>query len=127
MVNQTKKQAREAYAFFNCGASKQEIEKELPDIRDAVKTPSQLELSLTEGINPESFKHPELKTIAQNAKEAGIRYFMKACYRNFGNKQTADELTGILNQAYQSPLYQDKEEFRGKVVYEENGHYVDRE
>jgi hypothetical protein len=127
MVNQTKKQVGEAYAFFNCRASKGEIERELPDIRDAVKTPNQLELSLTEGINPEIFKHPELRSIAQDAKDAGIRYFMRASYRDASNKQTADELSSILNQAYQSPLYQDKEEFRGGIFFEENGHYAEKE
>jgi len=122
MANQAKKQG-EAYAFFYCKASKQEIEKELPHIKDAVKTPNQLELSLTE-INPDGFKHQELKEIVHDAKKAGMNYSMKASYKGFDNKQTADELAGILNQAYQSPLYKDKEEFRGGIFCEENGHYL---
>ena len=38
----------EAYAFFDCNATKAQIEAELPGIRKAVKTPSGLEISLTD-------------------------------------------------------------------------------
>jgi len=127
MVNQIQNQVGEAYAFFDCNASKKEIEAEIPFIREAVQTPGELELSLTEGINPESFKHPELRSIAKDAKDAGIKYSLRAKLRNGSNKQTADEVAGILNQAYQSPLYQDKEEFRGGIFYQEHGRYVERE
>jgi len=135
MVNQTEKQAGEAYAFFNCRASKDEIEREIVDIRRDIGTPNQLELelSLTEGIDPKSLKdgnfweHSGLMRIAQDAKNAGIRYSMSTRYENATNRQTADELAGILNQAYQSPLYQKKEEFRGRIFFEEKGHYIDRE
>lgn len=131
MINQTK-QVGEAYAFFNCRASKDEIEKEIVDIRRVIGTPNQLELSLSEGIKPGDFNQPELREIAQDANlslflDAGISYSMSARYRNASNRQTADELAGVLNQAYQSHLYQDKEKFRGRVFYEEDGHYVDRE
>ena len=117
----------EAYAFFDCMASKEKIEGELQPIRIVTKSPSQLELSLTEGINPESFDHPELVEIAQDAKGAGIRYVMKAGCGNASNKTIADELAIILNQAYQSPLYENGEEFRGGIFYEDKGHYVARE
>lgn len=127
MVNQTKNQVGEAYAFFNCRASKPEIEREIVDIRRVIGTPNQLELTLTEGINPESFKHPELRSIAQDAKDAGIRYSLQGRYQNVSNKQTADEVASVLNQAYQSPLYRDKEEFRGGIFFDENGSYVERE
>ena len=40
-----------AYAFFNCRASKEKIEAELPTIRDLVETPYGLELSLKEGTD----------------------------------------------------------------------------
>lgn len=126
MVNQTKTHG-EAYAFFNCRASKPKIEREIGDIRQVINTPNQLELSLTEGINPESFNDAELRGIAQDAKDAGIRYSMKARYRGASNKQTADEVSSVLNQAYQSPLYRDKEEFRGGIFYEENGRYAEIE
>ena len=126
MGKELQKTHGEAYAFFNCQASKPEIEREIGDIRQVIKTPNQLELSLTEGITPESFNDAELREIAQDAKDAGIRYSMKARYRSESNSQTADEVANVLNQAYQSPLYRDKEEFRGGIFYEEDGRFVER-
>lgn len=126
MANKTGK----AYAFFNCKASKGDIEKELPLIRECVKTPNALELSLMEGTeNPSvsALSDPKLWAIVKSAKEAGMRYFMEATYLNATNHQTADEVASILNQAYQSPLYQKGEQFRGEVVYKKRGRYVFRE
>ncbi|PIN94379.1 hypothetical protein COU53_03775 [Candidatus Pacearchaeota archaeon CG10_big_fil_rev_8_21_14_0_10_30_48] len=122
MTNKTGK----AYAFFNCEASKGDIEKELPSIRSCVKTPNALELSLMEGTD--TLKgDAQLLQIAREAKEAGIKYVMEATYQNATNHQTADEVASILNQAYQSPLYQKGEQFRGEVVYKERGKYLFRE
>ena len=115
-----------AYGFFYCNASKQEIETELPTIRELVRTPSQLELSLVEGMdNIKGDKR--LIALAQEAKRDGINYMLQTTYPNGTNKDTADEVAGILNQTYQSPLYKAKEPFRGAIVYEENGEYVFRD
>ena len=123
-----------AYAFFDCKASKAHIEATLPDIRDAVQTPGELELSLTEGMDELigfrgalRLTDPRLSQIAKQAKEANMGYVMQAFYPNATNRKTADELSAILNQAYQSPLYSRDEQFRGEIVYEENGEYVFRE
>ena len=70
---------------------------------------------------------PDLLPIPQEAKEAGMKYIMEATCPNATNRQTADELSAILNQAYQSPLYQKGEKFRGEIVYKENGEYLFRE
>ncbi len=112
-----------AYAFFDCDASKGTIEKELPFIRDAVQTPSELELSLIEGTNA-LIKDPRFQFLQ---RIRGRKYSIEATYPNATNKQTADELAPILNQAYQSPLYKEEEQFRGEIVYEKNGEYVFRE
>ena len=69
----------------------------------------------------------QLLQIARDAKDAGIRYVMEATYSNATNHQTADEVASILNQVYQSPLYQKGEQFRGEVVFKERGRYVFRE
>lgn len=118
-----------AYAFFDCQASKERIESEIPYIRDVVQTPSELELSLIEGmdvlIGLGGFD--SISQIAREAKEAGIRYAMQAGCPNLTNQKTADELASILNQAYQSDLYQRNEKFRGWIFYEENGEYLERE
>ncbi len=118
--------AGKAYAFFDCNASKGNIEKELPFIRECVKTPNELELSLMEGTD-NLIGDSQLLQIAKEAKDAGIKYVMEATYPNATNHQTAEELSAILNQAYQSPLYADKEKFRGEIAYKENNQYVFRE
>jgi hypothetical protein len=37
--------------------------------------------------------------------EARMNYMIQAISPTAGNKETAGEITAILNQAYQSPLY----------------------
>src|SRR3989344_1537971 len=118
----------EAYAFFNCKASKAEIERELPTIRWLAQTSNNLEIYLMEGrvslrVNEDS----ELGQIADEAKKANIRYAMQANCPNLTNRQTADELSGILNQTYQSPLFGEREEFNGTILYKENGRYISRD
>jgi len=69
----------------------------------------------------------DLLPIVQEAKEAEIKYAIKATCQDYTNEQTADELSAVLNQAYQSPLYQEGERFRGDIAYEKNGEYILRE
>lgn len=123
----------EAYAFFNCNASIESIAQEIPFIRGLVKTPRRLELYLAEkalplmGRKPDSID-PELVEIAMQADQANIKYVLGArSPPNITNRQTADELSAILNQAYQSPLYGQGEEFRGEIVFRENSQYQFRE
>jgi len=128
------KTTSEAYAFFDCNASPIQIAQEIPAIKELVrtaKTPKRLELYLTDEALPiishNSFDY-ELLHIALDAKNAGIRYVLGARSRpNVTNRQIADELASILNQAYQSPLYKEEEQFRGEVVYKEKGRYLFRE
>ena len=87
-------------------------------IRECVKTPNSLELSLTEDADALT-GDTQLLQIA--------KYVMEATYPNATNNQTADELASILNQAYQSPLYEKGEIFRGIVVYKERGKYLSKE
>lgn len=127
----------EAYAFFDCGASQYQIAKEIPAIRELVKTPKKLELYLVERSlpviknscsNKPANVDSELIEIARDADESGIRYVLAArSPPNITNHQTADELAAILNQAYQSSLYQESEQFRGEVVYKYKGKYLFRE
>lgn len=115
-----------AYGFFNCSASKSEIEAELPTIRELVKTPSELELSLIEGVgNLKGDK--KLMNIVKEAEKSGIKYVMEATYSNATNIQTANELADILNQAYNTHLYKDGEKFSGKIIYRGRGEYIFRD
>jgi hypothetical protein len=116
----------EAYAFFDCGASKEEIERKIPVIRNLSQTPSELELYLTERIDSLE-GNTELRQIADEAKKSGIRYMIKANYPTATNRQTADEVADILNQVYHSPLYNKGELFRGSVFYKEGGEYISRD
>jgi hypothetical protein len=125
MKKEVKKYGK-AYAFFDCKASKEQIEAELPTIRECVRTPSNLELSLTEGVE-KLIGDKKLMIIAQEAKDSRMKYVLEAKYEKATNEKTADEVVAILNQAYQSPLYTDKEEFRGGIVYQNNGKYIFRE
>ena len=114
-----------AYGFFDCKASKGEVEAELPTLRDAAQTPSGLELSLIEGVD-RLRGDPDLMRLAQEAKRQGNRLVLEAEYPNATNSKAADELKDILVQAYQSPLFKPEasEPFRGGIVYRENGKYV---
>ena len=104
----------QAYAFFNCYEPKKEIEAELPTIRKRAQVPNDLELLLTESI----LLVPDgLLPIARNAVNNGLHYLLHATHPKATNKATADYLAQVLNQAYQSPLYQEGEAFEGGVVY----------
>ena len=118
-----------AYAFFDCGATKKRVSRELSYIKKLVGMPVDLKLILTEGVHPESFNDPELREIAREAKSAGIRYTMKTTYQGnkYNNKSVADMASIILNQAYQSSLYSKDEPFIGMIVYKgNNSHYLER-
>jgi len=125
MVTKNKNHIGKAYGFFDCNATKEEIEREIPFIRDAVDTPNQLELILTEDINSLSVD-PDLFPIAQ---VLDAKYVIETTCQDYTNEKTADELSAVLNQAYQSSLYQEGERFRGEIVYKnkKSGEYVFRE
>ena len=118
--------AGKAYGFFDCKASKEEIEAELPAIRYLAQTPSELELSLTDNLGGLE-GNTELRSIAQDVKEQGIRYILEGTYQGHSNRETADELSGILNQAYQTSLYEQGEPFSGAIFYEFKGKYISLE
>jgi len=114
--NKTVNMMGKAYAFFDCRASKEKIEKELSTIREFARVPPLVEISLIE--RPDKLKGDErIKAIANGFKGLGIRWTMTAAYPGVANKAAAEELEAILNQAYQSHLYGSKEKFRGWVLY----------
>lgn len=118
-----KKLAGRAYAFFDCRASKKQIKAELPTIREFAQIPPLLELSLSE--KPEEMeRQAKLLPSDIRAKVSGSKYFMKAKLPDATNKETADELAAILNQAYQSPLYDEGEPFFGEICYKEGNTFV---
>ncbi len=102
-----------AYAFLD-----RNIEPELPALRSMTQTPNDLEISVIEGVkNLPTQRDPALKTIVRQAQDAGMNYVLQARYRGATGKQTAGKLATVVNQAYQSPLYQKDEPFRGELVF----------
>ncbi len=71
MTHEKESSVGKAYGFFYCNASKQKIETELPTIRKMVRTPSQLELSLIQGMD-NIRGNERLTALAQEAKQDGI-------------------------------------------------------
>ncbi|MCX6748763.1 MAG: hypothetical protein NT076_04100 [Candidatus Pacearchaeota archaeon] len=111
----------EAYAFFNCNASKEAIEGEIPDIRRVVETANGLELSLTEvstlrtrredpalsrfietaeigSIYPSKLAH--LRSTDKPKKVRDLRYALHAIYPDKSNEDAAGELVGVINEIY---------------------------
>lgn len=113
-----------AYGFFYCDASKQELETELPKFRELSKTPSDLEITLTEGMDNVQGEE-KLTALAQKAKQAGMNYMMQAAYPGKTNIHAADEAAMILNHWYLSSLGDPEKRIR--LVYEQDGKYVFRE
>jgi len=118
-------QAGKAYAFFDCSKPKSEVLEEIGLVRRVgeLRIPSELELSLTEGFD--DLKGDEkLMAIAQKAKEVELGCLLEGTYPKKSNRQTAEELAVIMNQVSQSPLYNSSRDFRGEIVYEDDGRYI---
>jgi hypothetical protein len=100
----------EAYGFFDCDAEKDKIEALIPTIRKYSKIPSGLKHYLAEDID-EFDNVPD--SISKYGKEKDLKYVLKVELPDAPN----NEVGHILNQVYQSPLFKDKDTFRGEVVY----------
>jgi hypothetical protein len=118
----TNEQIGKAYGFFDCNASKEAIESELPTIREFAQSPLELELALIEGVT--SLQGDEkLRALARQAKDEGMRYVLESTCPGRTNRETADEVADILNQTYNTPLYEEGERFNGATVFEEEDRY----
>lgn len=115
-------QVGKAYGFFHCRASKREFEAPLPKMRENVQTPSELELTLIEGV--ENLRgDSELMHFVRMARENGCNYVLEAVCPGKTGKTTANEVIKILISAYQSHLYKKGEPFNGDVIFEKDGGY----
>lgn len=125
MANEEGDDAGKAYGFFYCGASKQEIEQRLPTLRQHAETPSQLELSLIEGMDNVR-GDSKLTALAQQAKREGINYMLQATYPSGTNRNAADEVATIFGLLSHTSLYGTEEQFKGEIIYKEERNYVFR-
>ena len=144
----TAKPGGKAYGFFDCNASKGEIEGYLPFIREVTQTPSELELSLTEGLGglegdpllmpayesaksrirfPSAMSTQDRLMTKQEIGDRELRYTIQVTVPDKTNERAAEELDAILNNMYNLHLYQENDPFRGAIVFEENGKYVLRD
>ncbi len=99
------------------GFLEKDITAELPTIRNMAQTPNQLEL-ITESVDNLPVQGDSaLKALVGQAKNAGMRYVLQARYQGATGKETAGELAAVVNQSYQSPLYQRDEPFRGELAF----------
>ncbi len=119
----------EAYSFFHCDTSREQIKMTLPRVRELTQTPSELELYLYEG--DEIFKKLEGNTkltgMSEDIKEAGINYLLHGYYPTQTNKQTADELAAVMINLYGSGIFADDNKFARAIVYKDKNEYVFRE
>lgn len=140
MVNKTGK----AYAFFDCDASKEQIERSIPSLRRDAMTPEGLQLLLHEGTSglqfdkaltelikfPEDYRVKSSKWRKQDHEEerkplANMKYVLEADYNRASNKDAASELGDLLNVIHYE-FNRDQSFFRGEIVYEENKEYIFR-
>jgi hypothetical protein len=111
-----------AYAFFDCNAPKEELEKKLPSIREEVQASSSLELLLKE---VKDFKRdpqvdPDLRDFIQSCE---LKYVLEAKNPHTSTEDVGVDLVAIMNQVYQ--LYGEDKPFYGEIVGKNKyGEYV---
>ena len=123
----TKTQTGKAYGFIKCDKSKAQIEELLPLIRELAQTPSQLELSVVQGIKKSQGDRKLHETVIRELQEEGqCNYAYEARLPGATNEQTARELKDIFNASYNSPLFEPRPSgVYGIVVYKQGKEYVE--
>ncbi len=132
-----------AYAFFDCDASKKQIEESMPQIRQDARTPRGLQMLLHEGISDlkldktlaEQIQYPDDYRVVSSKRQvfeqeskplSSMRYTLVASYTGASNEDVANELGDITNIIH-TRFNRDQGIFRGAIVYEKNGEYHLRE
>ncbi|HIH25717.1 hypothetical protein J4476_03355 [Candidatus Woesearchaeota archaeon] len=101
-----------AYALFDCPKDIDDIKTEVFSIRRIIETPSYLEVLIFS--RKDFVSGPVLSSIAE---KLGFPYVAEVAFPLHSNKDAADELASMLNQASNSPLYDNPEDFRGEIIY----------
>jgi hypothetical protein len=135
----------EAYAFFDCYASKDEIARELPNIREVSQIPGELELSLREVKELVQDKNTDSKLLdfikgnsiystysSKNIEEArktakpiplkNLKYALKANCASRTNEQVAQQLGDVLN-GINYTYFKEGETFTGAIIGQVDGEY----
>jgi len=108
-----------AYSLFDCDYTKEELDRYLPAVRDAVETPPDVELTLRdEPVYCSDFD----KMDAEWDQKPGFKYALEARYPGRSNRDASEELVWNLDQ-----LSLLKDGFDGEIAYREGNRYVFRE
>ncbi|MBT4136254.1 hypothetical protein HOD75_02160 [archaeon] len=137
------KKIGKAYAFFDSDASYEELERDMPEIRDYAQTSEGLQLLLHRGSSrlqvsdrPDTLtKEPKDYRVLSSRLSGGVArerkslermdYVLEASCEGMSNERVAGELGDVLNTIYR--MYdEDSGQFNGAVVYEDNGEFVFR-
>src|SRR3989344_9483152 len=114
-----------AFGFFECTAPFIIVGEEIFCIKKINQLPQSLELLLMEGLRHLNDQHLAQRIreflLKENPDILHCRYLLEVGYPNHSNKETANENAAILNQLYNTPLFEHEESFAGEIVYEENG------
>ena len=114
----------EAYGFLKYGGRADDILKYIPSVRNSALTPPEMSLQLIAGVeNVDTTGDSGLADLVQRAKGADFNYAFKANLPNADNATTAGELGDTINQLYQTPLYQEGQEFYAEIAYKQNDKY----
>jgi len=136
-----------AYAFFDCDASIEQIERAMPNVRYDARTPENLQLFLQERISgrlelffgetlakliqqPNDYRVMSSERIKQPWEKeskslSSMRYTMIASYDG-SNGATANELGDVVTDIHRK-FDKDQDVFRGAVVYQKDGEYQFKE
>ncbi len=133
-----------AYAFFNCNASNEEVEREL------LKIPNSLELHLSQGEAPLFQKYLRSSPLGEalgkargiitysssdlrdreakvaecyEARNREFDYVLEAYSLNKSNEEVGLKLGKVMNGLYTSPLYKKGENMRSSVICEIDKEY----
>ena len=122
-----------AYGFIECYAPKEELQRSLAEVIPSVRSPKgpkNLEFTLTESVNPDTFiADPELHRIATEARDCGKIHYTIQARSEMDNYQTGLELgTAIAQSAmsHQNWYGRDGETY-SRILYEKDGKYLDIE
>ena len=118
-----------AYAFFDCRADTKEISL---TIEDVTKTSPKgtldtlvLDVRDIRDDATQALVEPGSDAHFQSAWDGGLPYVVKATSQERPSVEIAKDLGMLLNQLYNSPLYENDEEFRGEIAYDVgNGTYA---
>lgn len=113
----------DAYGFFDCPASYEQITAGMPKVRKALAVPSALELTIAEGPRNLS-DDPALQEMLEAMAEKGIRYGVHA-RKDAANIEVARDLYNLLNEMQIDPeWFPEPPEYRPEIYFYENEEWL---